>query len=68
MIKDEMKKKEAAGGPILPAEHILTPVSSVQEVTEAILKAKREKKILRVAGSEHSVRDAIFPKAGITLL
>ena len=68
MIKDEMKKKEAAGGPILPAEHILTPVSSVQEVTEAILKAKREKKILRVAGSEHSVRDAIFPKTGITLL
>ena len=68
LIKDEMHAKEAHGPPILPEKRILTPVSSVAEVTEAILKAKREKKVLRVAGSEHSVNDAIFPKDGVTLL
>ncbi|KAL9986458.1 hypothetical protein ACROYT_G000611 [Oculina patagonica] len=68
LIKDEMKKKEAHGPPVMPAERDLTPVSTVEEVTEAILKAKNEKKALRVAGSEHSVKDAIFPKGGVTLL
>jgi len=65
MIKDEVK---GIGGQIVPEKPSLTPVSSVEEVTQAILKAKREKKILRVAGSEHSVSDAIFPKDGVTLL
>ena len=46
----------------------LTPASSVEEVTQAIVKAKREKKILRVVGSAHSVGNAIFPKDGVTLL
>ena len=62
MIKDEEKK-----GQVLPARRLLTPVSS-KDVIEAVLKAKREKKVLRVAGSEHSVRDAIFPEDGVTLL
>ena len=68
MINDEMATEKAQKPPFLPAERILTPVSSVAEVSEAILKAKREKKVIRVAGSEHSVRDAIFPKDGVTLL
>ena len=63
MIKDEEKK-----GQVLPARRLLTPVSSKEDVIEAVLKAKREKKVLRVAGSEHSVRDAIFPEDGVTLL
>lgn len=67
-MKDEMQKANAHGDPCLPAGQSLKPVSSVEEVAEAILKAKSEKKVLRVAGSEHSVRDAIFPKDGITLL
>lgn len=67
-MKDEMQKKNALGDPCLPAEQTLKPVSSVEEVAEAILKAKSEKKVVRVVGSEHSVRDAIFPKDGITLL
>ena len=65
MIKDDMKGKE---GSSVPEDIILTPVSSVEEVTQAILKAKRANKILRVAGSAHSVSDAIFPKDGVTLL
>ena len=65
MIDDKMKGK---GGQIVPAQPTLTPVKSVPEVIQAIKDAKREKKILRVAGSEHSVRDAIFPKDGVTLL
>ena len=65
MIEDDMKGK---GGPIVPEEIPLTPVSSVEEVTQAILNAKLEGKIVRVAGSEHSVSDAIFPKNGVTLL
>lgn len=68
LIKDEERKKEAHGGPTLPAEHVLTPVSSVKEVIDAVLKAKSEKKVLRVAGSEHSVKAAIFPEDGVTLL
>lgn len=67
-IKDEMQKKNAHGSPFLRAEQTLKPVSSVEEVQQAILKAKSEKKVLRVAGSEHSVHDSIFPKDGVTLL
>ena len=63
MIKDEEKKEQ-----VLPEERILTPVSSVEEVKEAILQAKSENKVLRVAGSQHSARDAIFPQDGVTLL
>ena len=69
LIKDEMKN--GAHGPqfiVIPEEPLHTPVSSVKEVQEAIFKAKREKKVLRVAGSEHSVKDAISPKDGVTLL
>lgn len=64
-IEDEMKRKSRS---IVPEEVIRTPVSSVEEVTQAILTAKREKKILRVVGSAHSVSDAIFPRDGVTLL
>ena len=67
-LKDEMQKKNSRGGPCLLVEQTLKPVSSVEEVQQAILKAKSEKKVLRVAGSEHSVHDAIFPKDGVTLL
>ena len=60
-IKDEEKK-----GQVSPRRY-LKQVSSKEDVIEAVLKAKREKKVLRVAGSEHSVRDAIFPEDGVTL-
>ena len=64
------KPKEAFEGQTTTEEPILTPVSCVEEVQSAVLKAKREKKILRVAGSEHSVPAAIFPKdgSGVSLL
>ena len=65
MLEDDVKSKDE---PIFPEDIILTPVSSVEEVRQAIIKAKSEKKILRVAGSAHSVSDAIFPKDGVTLL
>jgi len=52
----------------LPEKHTLTPVATLDEVIEPILKAKTEKKILRVAGAQHSVNNAIFPDDGITLL
>ena len=69
MMKDAHKNKEALGGPTQPEKPILTPVSSVQEIQQVILTAKREKKIIRVASSEHSVPSAIFgPKDGINLL
>ena len=65
MIEDDVKGK---GGPMVHEEIIHTHVSSVEEVIQAILKAKSEKKVLRVAGSAHSVSDTIFPKDGVTLL
>ena len=46
--KEEEGVTNAVSGQIFPMKHIL------------ILSAKRDKKILRVAGSEHSVSDAIF--------
>ena len=46
---------------------LISKVASVAEVTEAILKAKREKNIIRVTGSAHSVHASVFPKDGITL-
>ena len=60
-IKDEEKK-----GQVSPRRY-LKQVSSKEDVIEAVLKAKREKKVIRVAGSEHSVHDAIFPEDGVTL-
>ena len=67
--EDEMGNEKAHGCPVLPADLTLKPVSSVGEVQEAIKQAKREKKILRVVGSGHSLRDAISPKDdGVTLL
>ena len=65
MIEDDMKGK---GGAIAPEEIILTPVSSVEEVAEAIINANLEGKKVRAAGSAHSVSDAIFPKDVVTLL
>ena len=67
-IKDEMQKKNARESQCLPPEQALKPVSSVEEVQQAILQAKSEKKVLRVAGSEHSVHASIFPNDGVTLL
>lgn len=46
---------------------LISRVASVAEVTEAILKAKREKNIIRVTGSAHSVHASVFPNDGITL-
>ena len=40
----------------------------MDEVIQPILKAKRERKLLRVAGAQHSVNNAIFPDDGVTLL
>ena len=60
-IKYEEKK-----GQVSPRRG-LKQVSSKEDVIEAVRKAKREKKVIRVAGSEHSVRDAIFPEDGVTL-
>ena len=69
MMKDAEKKKEIWGGPVQPKKPILKPVTSVPEVQQIILRAKREKKIVRVVGSEHSVPDAIYgPKDGFNLL
>jgi len=68
LIKDEAQTKEAHGGKIVPEELIRTPVSSVQEVVNAVLKAKSEKKVIRVVGSAHSCDAAIFPVDGVTLL
>lgn len=64
MIDDEMKGKGAQ----IPAQPSFKRVKSVPEVIQTIKDAKDAKKILRVAGSEHSVKDAIFPKDGVTLL
>ena len=66
LIKDNIKKKETPLHP-LPSKHLLTPVATVEEIIDAIRKAKSDKKVLRVAGSKHSVPDAIFPKDGVTL-
>ena len=63
MIEDEGRKGQV---PKLRKNH--KQVSSKEDVQKAVLEAKREKKVLRVAGSEHSVRDAIFPEDGVTLL
>lgn len=46
---------------------LIEKVASVAEVTEAILKAKREKNIIRITGSAHPVYASVFPKDGITL-
>ena len=63
------KNKEIWEGPVQPKKPILKPVTSVPEVQQIILRAKREKKIVRVVGSEHSVPDAIYgPKDGFNLL
>ena len=69
MMKDTQKNEEALEGQKLPEKHFLTPVSSVQVIQKVVLRAKREKKIIRVAGSKHSLHAAIFgPKDGINLL
>ena len=67
LVKDEAQKKEARGGKILSEKHNPTPVSTVKEVIDAVLKAKEEKKVIRVVGSEHSCEAAIFPVDGVTL-
>ena len=68
LAKDNMKNMKFRGGSILPEKHTLTPVATLDEVIQPILKAKTEKKILRVAGAQHSVNNAIFPDDGVTLL
>ena len=72
VMEDAMKEKpkEASVAETATEEPILKPVSTVAEVQSAVLLAKKEKKILRIAGSEHSLPAAIFPKdgSGVTLL
>ena len=73
MLKLEMDKARETGkgeidfnigGPVLKA------VSTVEEVSAAVLQAKKDKHVLRVAGSEHAPGENIFPQeqGGVTLL
>lgn len=64
----QAKHSVIPGGPTVPIECDRTPVSTTEDVINAVKRAKREKKVLRVVGSEHSVKAAIFPKDGITLV
>ncbi|CAH3138559.1 unnamed protein product [Pocillopora meandrina] len=64
LMEDESK----SGRHIVPVEYVRSSVSSTQDVIDAVKRAKREKKVLRVVGSEHSVNAAIYPKDGITLV
>ncbi|CAH3138562.1 unnamed protein product, partial [Pocillopora meandrina] len=56
LMEDEAKK------------YVRSSVSNTQDVIDAVKRAKREKKVLRVVGSEHSVNAAIYPEDGITLV
>ena len=67
-MEDEAKSIVAPGGPIVPEEYVRSSVSNTQDVIDAVKRAKREKKVLRVVGSEHSVNAAIYPEDGITLV
>ena len=63
-----MEDESKSGRHIVPVEYVRSSVSSTQDVIDAVNRAKREKKVLRVVGSEHSVNAAIYPKDGITLV
>ena len=67
MIKDELKMKVHSDFSCWPDKPTLTPVTTVDEIIQAILTAKKEKKTLRVAGAQHSTSAAIFPEDGVTL-
>mgnify|MGYP002254826790 FL=1 len=67
-MEDEAKSIVAPGGPIVPEEYVRSSVSNTQDVIDAVKRAKREKKVLRIVGSEHSVNAAIYPEDGITLV
>lgn len=67
LIKDAMEMKVDSDFACCPDTPTLTPVMTVDEVIQAVLKAKKEKKTLRVAGAQHSSRAAIFPEDGVTL-
>ena len=67
LIKDEIRRK-GRQIPLPKPEKLIKPVSSIPEVIQAIHDSKRDNTVLRVAGSEHSVHDAIFPEDGVTLL
>ena len=58
------EKKDPFPGHVIPSTHDLTPVSTVEEVIQAINNARQKKQVLRVAGSEHSPPDHIFPQDG----
>ncbi|XP_022780385.1 uncharacterized protein LOC111321698 isoform X1 [Stylophora pistillata] len=61
-MKDEAKNIVVHGCPNVPEE-----VSTIQEVQEAVTKARKGKKVLRVVGSKHSVNAAIYDENDITL-
>ena len=67
-VFENLMKDEGRKGQVSKLRKNHKQVSSKEDVIEAVAKAKREKKVLRVAGSEHSVRDAIYPKDAVTLL
>jgi len=67
LIKDAMEMKVDSDFACCPDTPTLTPVTTVDEVIQAVLKAKKEKKTLRVAGAQHSSHAAIFPEDGVTL-
>ena len=67
VIKDAMEIKVNCDFSCCPDKPTLTPVATVDEVIQAVFRAKREKKTLRVAGAQHSASAAIFPEDGVTL-
>ena len=67
VIKDAMEMKVNSDFSCCPDKPTLTPVTTVDEVIQAVLTAKKEKKTLRVAGAQHSASAAIFPDYGVTL-
>ena len=67
VIKEAMEMKVNSDFSCCPDKPTLTPVTTVEEVIQAVLTARNEKKTLRVAGAQHSASAAIFSEDGVTL-
>lgn len=78
-VVTDLLKKEARNDPNVPDSFVMTDtpsipkrmirhVSSVDDIKQAISDAVREKKVIRAVGSEHSVKESIYPDGdGITI-
>lgn len=55
------EKKDPFPGHVIPSTCDLTPVSTIEEVIQAVNNARQKKQVVRVAGAEHSPPDHIFP-------